>query len=156
MLPPELLRVQGFSFLMEAWVPISVCYSVKIAGKSLEHVMYEQEHQHCEKHSSPDLFSSLKLGILIIYFHQAVEEACIIDETMLYRVSEFLARPGLSSALRYSKKNILKEHLPRVGGTLMWEKLMVFIFVFSSVLFFLPWLHYLSTKKSWERKTWQL
>lgn len=68
--------------------------------------MYEQEHQHGEKHSSPNLFSSLKLGILKIYFHQAVEKACIIDNIMLYRVSEFLALPGLSSALQHSKKNI--------------------------------------------------
>lgn len=58
-----------------------------------------------KKHSHPDLFSSLKLGILIIYFHQAVGKAYIIDEIMLYRVSEFLALPGLSSLLNHSKNH---------------------------------------------------
>lgn len=65
----------------------------------------EQEHQRNEKHSHPDLFSSLKLGVLIIYFHQAVGKASIIDEIMLYSVSEFLALPGLSSLLNHSKNN---------------------------------------------------
>lgn len=44
--------------------------------------MYEQD----EKHSSTALFSSLKLSILIIYFHQAVGKVYIIDGIMLCRV----------------------------------------------------------------------
>jgi hypothetical protein len=61
-----------------------------------------------EKQCSAALFPSLKLGILIIDFHQAVGKAYIIDEIMFYRVSGFLALPGLSSFLHHGEKNTQK------------------------------------------------
>lgn len=55
------------------------------------------------------LFSSLKLGILIFYFHQAVGKVYIIDDTVFCRVSESLDFP----ALLFSQCCTLKRALGR-------------------------------------------
>lgn len=67
------------------------------------------------------LFPSLKLGILIIYFHQAVGKAYIIDEIMFYRDSEFLALSGLSSSLHHGEKK-LQKNLLRFQATVIMEE----------------------------------
>jgi len=58
------------------------------------------------------LIPSLKLGILIFYFHQVVGKVYIIDEIMFCRVSESLDFPGLLSSQYFTVKRAQERQSP--------------------------------------------
>lgn len=110
----------GVSLLTEPHVPKSGWQTGQKPWNSLEHTCNKSIDRRWKTFWHTVLFPSLKLGILIFYFHQAVGKVCIIDETMFCRVSESLAFPGLLSSQYFTVKRTQKRQssmIPRSSNS---------------------------------------